>query len=514
MQPTQRFLHITLIVVTTTTLIVVLLSSFLDNKDRTVKSAFTIERYSQRNESSHSGREADKTDYSSGQIKYRIQFKYEGKCVGMSENNTLVVSYCNPNVKQAYVYDSTGILKFEETDLCVGLKFATDLGLVHCEQAIKLDLWNGTLIHSVNNSVLCVSPVHGKKVTSEPELGDTIALTSCDEKASDVQLLEERAFLKDRAALLLPYTSNSKCDFPACGTNYRAPKPKFLSPLKTKRCSEISDCVTVVVKTARRPLLVIRLAKSIQTTLNRNLSMIVIDDGPDLHPPEIMDKIAQFPNMKYMVGDREDLGISEGRNMGVRMVKTKYFMNLDDDYVVSDQTDIPKLLEMLDTMDVSLVGGKCRNIYAGFMEFGNDKETGKSALMYYPGSCTVKSEELSSYPGCYRCDLTANGFMARTRDILDVGGWSKELKIIEHKDIFLRLKAAKKKVVYCKNVQIQNEHTDKGVNLNDEIVNSYDKGAYRKLRHGRKAQMRQMFNNLWNIDELIEIDTKNKTRMF
>ena len=109
MQPT---LHKVLIVVSTTILIVVFLSSFLENKDQTLKSAFTIERNSQRNESSHSGREADKTDYSSGQIKYRIQFTYEGKCVGMSENNTLVVSYCNPNVKQAYVYDSTGIFTF------------------------------------------------------------------------------------------------------------------------------------------------------------------------------------------------------------------------------------------------------------------------------------------------------------------------------------------------------------------------------------------------------------------
>ena len=508
MQYTLRFLHIVLIVVSTTILIVVLLSSFLDNKDRTLKSAFIIERNSQRNESSHSGREANKTDYSPGQIKYRIQFTYEGKCVGMSENNTLVVSYCNPNVKQAYVYDSTGIFTFEEADLCVGLKFATYLGLVHCEQALKLDLWKGTLIHSVNNSVLCLSPLHGNKTTSKPELGDTIALTSCGEKASAVQLLEERSFLKDRAALLLPYTSNSKCDFPACGTNHRAPKPKYLSPLKTERCIEISDCVTVVVKTARRPLLAIRLAKSIQTTLHRNLSMIVIDDGPDLHPPEIMDKIAQFPNMKYIVGDREDLGISEGRNMGVRMVKTKYFMILDDDSVVSKHTDMPKMLEMLDTMDLSLVGGKCKHNYAGFMEFGNDNETGKSALMYYPGSCTVKSEELSSYPGCYRCDLTANGFMARTRDILDVGGWSKEVKIQEHKDIFLRLKAAKKKVVYCKNFHIRNVHSDKGVKLDDEIENSYDKGAYKELRSRRTVQMGHMFLNHWNVAELIEVENK------
>ncbi|XP_063694237.1 beta-1,4 N-acetylgalactosaminyltransferase 1-like [Bolinopsis microptera] len=240
--------------------------------------------------------------------------------------------------------------------------------------------------------------------------------------------------------------------------------------------------------------------------------MIVIDDGPDLHPPEIMDEIGHFPNMTYIIGDREDLGISEGRNIGVRMVKTKYFINLDDDYVVSEHTDMPKMLEMLDTTDLSLVGGKCKRNFAGFMEFRNDKETGKSALMYYPGSCTVKSEELSSYPGCYRCDLTANGFMARTRDILDVGGWSKEVKIGEHKDIFLRLKAARKKVVFCENCIIQNVHSDKGVELNDEIENSFNKKAYRKLRYRRKQQMGHIFLNHWNVDKLIEIENKTNPR--
>ena len=80
---------------------------------------------------------------------------------------------------------------------------------------------------------------------------------------------------------------------------------------------------------------------------------------------------------------------------------------------------------------------------------------------------------------------------------------------MEHKDIFLRLKAAKKKVVYCENFQIQNVHSDKGVELNDEIENSYDKVAYKKLRSRRKVQMGHMLLNHWNIAELIEI--KNKT---
>jgi GT2 family glycosyltransferase len=263
----------------------------------------------------------------------------------------------------------------------------------------------------------------------------------------------------------------------------------------------MSKCVTVVVKTARRPLLVLRLAKSLEITLKQNLTMIVIDDGPDLHPPETMEKIAQYPNIKYIIGEKKDLGISEGRNMGVRMVETKYFLNFDDDFVVSDRSNITTMLEMLDIMDISLVGCKFEKIFAGFMDFLNSNETGEPVLMHYPGSCAVKSQELTSYPGCYRCELTANGFMARTQDILDVGGWSKELKINEHKDVFLRLKAAGKKVVYCESFRMQNVRSIKGEST------PYNGELYRALRHRAKI-MEKRFVNHWNIVEEIRNEDK------
>lgn len=40
--------------------------------------------------------------------------------------------------------------------------------------------------------------------------------------------------------------------------------------------------------------------------------------------------------------------------------------------------------------------------------------------------------------------------------ITDVGGWSEELKIGEHKDLFLRLKATGKKVVSCPGIEVYN----------------------------------------------------------
>ena len=108
--------------------------------------------------------------------------------------------------------------------------------------------------------------------------------------------------------------------------------------------------------------------------------MIVIDDGPHLHSQETMQKIAQNPHIKYIISNQKDLGISEGRNQGVRLVKTKYFLSFEDDVMVTNQSKITTMLEMLDTMDISLVGGKFKDAFAGFMEFANVNEKRAPAL--------------------------------------------------------------------------------------------------------------------------------------
>ena len=85
--------------------------------------------------------------------------------------------------------------------------------------------------------------------------------------------------------------------------------------------------------------------------------------------------------------------------------------------------------------------------------------------------------------------MTSNDFMARTRDILEVGGWSEELKTQEHKDVFVRLKAAGRKVVYCPGVKV----------LNRRVVSGNNVPGYGAKRHGRERQMRNLFCNRWNI---------------
>ena len=102
------------------------------------------------------------------------------------------------------------------------------------------------------------------------------------------------------------------------------------------------------------------------------------------------------------------------------------------------------MAKILDTTVASLVGGKFSGYrhFAGFLHFSQEYHHGTDnrGLSLYSRGCNYANETVVRY------DLTSNVFMAKTKDILEVGGWSEELKIVEHKDLFLKLKATKKKV--------------------------------------------------------------------
>ena len=78
--------------------------------------------------------------------------------------------------------------------------------------------------------------------------------------------------------------------------------------------------------------------------------MIAYDDGPNDYPPEVWDDIAKYPFLQYMIGESDDMGISLGRNLALKMVKTKYFLLVDDDHVFNDKTNLDKVDGQFDCM--------------------------------------------------------------------------------------------------------------------------------------------------------------------
>ena len=444
---------------------------------------------------------------------FRIQFSKEGKCLGVSKAKVKnpVVKFCNPRENDAFVFIN-GKLMSEDLSYCMGL--AVDhikpteklLTFTDCNKAVNIKLIDDKLVQISDNESqerLCFSALEksedsGWKPTDRPARGVRVGLIECQGTVPSIQLLEETSFIKDRAALLLPLpdTLTNSCNFTACGVNKRVPPVKLLQVDNIERCQNLTRCVTVVTKTARRPLFVIRLAHSLRNQFNTDFPMIVIDDGPSGYSTEIMDEISKFPNMKYIITDSPDLGIAKGRTMGLQMVKTKYFFLLDDDMVVTNRTNITKLVEILDTTDTSLVGGGPAG-FAGFLWF--DVFKGAPTLFHSRGSCKTVNQTIPGFPDCLQCDIITNTFMAKTHDAIGAGGWSEELKIVEHKDFFLRMKAEGKKVVYCPAFRVVNAHTSKGVEFVSGSKKVYNKSRYFALRTARINIMTRKLCNRWNI---------------
>ena len=439
---------------------------------------------------------------------YRLQLWYEGKCIGASLEGRLEVIFCNPRENQYFQLLQDGRVMFGidndgsngNNGKCVQLG-NNGLVLGDCRSALKLVLnSNSTYLNSLEHDVKCVTPVsdggleggrEGLVPNPRPLSQDLVALTTCHEDASRLTLIEESSFQESRKYLLFPVL-DPLCDFPACGINKAVPPVVPLPQHRIQRCQQLSRCVTVLTKTARRPLLVLRMVESMRKFEKyRNLPVIAYDDGVGEHSREIMEQIARYPNLQYIIGEEEDIGISEGRNLALGQVTTKYFLLLDDDNIFLNSTDIELLVNILDTTDATLAGGNFAgyNDFAGFLNFGYGKKHSRTLHLGH-GTCVSANETIPLFPTCVRCELTSNDFLARTRDIVEVGGWSSELKTQEHKDLFVRLKAAEKKVVYCPDFQVENRR-GVGKEMNVE--------GYKGLRHGREQQMRNLFCNRWNI---------------
>ena len=371
------------------------------------------------------------------------------------------------NKSQAFSLTTDYRLIYERTGSCVSYKTNDTiifLEMTDCSnitQPFHTEDKNGELYikNIVKNDGLCVTPIsimNNFNVTIQPRLGDPLVLTSCDKVASRILPMEEAFFQEDRKLLKGVFVPpNSSCDFKACGFNKREPVV-LLPSHQITRCTKLWECVTLAVKTARRPHLVVRLAKSVRDTLGFDLPIVAFDDGPNNYPDTVHQKIAEYPLLKYIVSNNEDLGISQGRNLAVLHVETKYFFLLDDDIKFNQYSALDKLVEILDTTDATVVSAvyMLGKGFTGYFRFSKDIKSKKRTMGIYHDACTFVNQTIPNHPDCVLCDISSNVFLARTKEILYVGGWDPELMIFEHRDIFIRLKAAGMKVVLCPDVRL------------------------------------------------------------
>ena len=446
--------------------------------------------------------------------KHRLRLWYEGRCIDATDRGELVATFCDPDKEQSFSLTIDNRLVYERLGKCVEhISNGTDsrLLLVECSEVsgvFTLSDNDGVFLQRVvNDKELCVTPVSpltGGNVTQIPCLDDPLRLTLCNKVASRLVLMEENFFQLDRKLLKqinLPPGRSS--DFKSCGFNKREPiKP--LPQDQVTKCTKLWECVTLVVKTSRRPHLILRQAKQMKLILGFDLPTIVYDDGPDDYSAETMRQIAEFPLMKYIISSDEDLGIARGRNLALLQVKTKYFFLLDDDVTFTERTKIAKLVEILDTTDATVASAGYGNTagFAALMELGYFHQIEqKRRIGVFNGACEMMNQTTPNFPSCFRCDMTSNTFWARTQDVIKIGGWDPELMIIEHKDIFIRLKAARMKLVYCEDVKLFHSRPRKGKPAQGE--------GYLEKRRRSGNRFRLLLYSRWNIHNIFQRGTEN-----
>ena len=103
--------------------------------------------------------------------------------------------------------------------------------------------------------------------------------------------------------------------------------------------------LTIGIKTFNRPLCLENCLQSIRK-LYPKINIIVADDSND----EIKDNNKKITN-KYnadLIDLPFDSGVSIGRNSIVNKVKTKYYLTLDDDNFIDENTKIIEILQFME----------------------------------------------------------------------------------------------------------------------------------------------------------------------
>lgn len=191
--------------------------------------------------------------------------------------------------------------------------------------------------------------------------------------------------------------------------------------------------VTVVVKTFQRPDALRRLLTSIRRFYPQVAVVVVDDSERPLDPvPEGITRYLHFPF--------DSLGVSAGRNAGVREVETGHVLICDDDMVFGRRTDVGKMLRTLRSTSFDLVSCRWmdhepwRSIRRGYRRYEGTLEIADGTLVHRYGATRGTLDGLPVF------DIVHQFFVAPT-ELLRANPWDERFKVAgEHVAFFLALK--------------------------------------------------------------------------
>lgn len=202
--------------------------------------------------------------------------------------------------------------------------------------------------------------------------------------------------------------------------------------------------VTAIIKTFHRPRSLDRLIRSIRRFYPK-LAIAVADDGFTPTPKRDVDYLRLAT----------DVGLSAGRNALIRHIRTPYFLLLDDDLEFTRETRIERLFNLVAGGVADIAGGDYYRCKRKLLFVRSWWQPYHGNFHFQDGNLRLVRESESSDSGYQRCDLVHNFFVARTADVLSLGGWDEELKLNEHVEFFVRAYRGGMRVAYFPDVIVR-----------------------------------------------------------
>ena len=183
-----------------------------------------------------------------------------------------------------------------------------------------------------------------------------------------------------------------------------------------------TSLITAVIKTFERPKACARLVRSLQR-LYPAMPIIVVDDSREPRP---------IPGTS-LISLPFDSGVGAGRQAGLEQVRTRFLLNLDDDFLLYRGTSLAAALDALNRHgQLDLVGGRVIDLPLFITH-----DFRRASL--FPTKASAKIAPGTRFDAVEVLDKVPNFFLART-DAVRAVGWNPRLKRLDHADFFTRAK--------------------------------------------------------------------------
>lgn len=210
-------------------------------------------------------------------------------------------------------------------------------------------------------------------------------------------------------------------------------------PTKINKNSILSD-LTIIIKTFERPNIAQRLVNSIRMYYP-NLKIVLADDSRE---------VANYTGVDITLRLPYNTGVGFGRNAALKEVTTKYFLNLDDDFIFYKDTDlVTALIEMDKNPEIHIMGGYLINL--PFF-----RKSGPGGYIY--DLDTRVSFTPKTHIGQFKVyKKVPQFFIGQTSKVQDIG-WDKGIKCLDHAPFFGRA-YGKLNSVFNENLRILHART-------------------------------------------------------